>query len=89
MITIRNGSIYRSVDEGYFLFKKSKGRLKGWEKVEVGQQVAPPQNPVEIKPHISDFATYKDIQKWLDEHGLEYDHNCRDKKKLYNVILNS
>ena len=84
MITIRNGTMFASIDEVQFNMLQMRGRYKNWRKVAEYEapQVADVRRPVEF-----DKITVAQLKQVFETCGIVYDKKCNSKKKLYNLYI--
>ncbi len=87
MIKIQSGKNIRWIDEFTFKVKKSKGLLRSWKAVEGSKQG-------EMITSVPAYRAYNDItteqvRECLNLKNIPYDKKCEDKRKLYQIYINS
>ncbi len=84
MITIRNGNLFGTIDEGRFALLQARGKYKGWVKIESYEVPA----AADIKRPVGfDQITVAQLKTVFETCGIVYDKKCNNKKKLYNLYI--
>jgi len=86
MITIRNGNLLAQIDYQKFAMKQNRGLMKGWHEVLPDEDLSSI-----ISPDIPEFSkiTVEEIKSMLNDKQIPFKQNCKDKKRLYNILVNS
>lgn len=80
------GPVQRYISEIDYKIKRKRGMLKSWFIVS-----NPTGKEIPLEPVIKAYADIKieEIKEVLYIKGVAYDKKCKDKKKLYQLYINS